>query len=160
MFIFFCITFFSLFFAMSLCYLSEADCVRIVTLLKENNNQRYVANCFGISQSVASRIFSQFWETGSYHRRSDQGCLRETSNRNDRAIVQQAVQNRLYLHVLPLTILIMIDDVRSRLHDKKSFKKSRITRSSTSAGSIPYMPSSSPAIKLCLFFDQQATKTM
>ncbi|EFN65842.1 hypothetical protein EAG_07673, partial [Camponotus floridanus] len=49
--------------------LSEADCARIVTLLEENNSQRYVANRFGISQSVVSQIYSRFRETGSYYKR-------------------------------------------------------------------------------------------
>lgn len=79
---------------MPLRHLSETDCARIVTLLEENNSQRYVANRFGISQSVVSRIYSRFRETGSYHRRPGQGRPRETSNRDDRAIVRQAVQNR------------------------------------------------------------------
>jgi len=36
---------------------SPKDCVHIVTLLEENHNQQYVANCFGVSPSIINQIF-------------------------------------------------------------------------------------------------------
>ncbi|EZA62196.1 Spondin-2 [Ooceraea biroi] len=95
--------------------------------------QRYVANQFGVSPSVINRIYSRFRETGSYHRRPGQGRSRETSAREDR-MIRQVTQNRF---VCTRRIAGNINYSRqhpiSGFNDKKSFERSGIARSSTSA---------------------------
>jgi len=67
-------------------HLNENQVAQVIALL-ESASQRYVANKFNVSQSVVSRAWTRYEDTGHYRRRRGQGCRRVTSAREDRNIV-------------------------------------------------------------------------
>ena len=75
-------------------HLSEPDTARIVQLLEDGQSQRQVAMRFEISQSVVSRIWTRFRETGRYTRRPGQGRHRMTTPQEDRYLRIIARRNR------------------------------------------------------------------
>ena len=75
-------------------HLSEPDTARIVQLLEDGQSQRQVAMRFEISQSVVSRIWTRFRETGRYTQRPGQGRHRMTTPQEDRYLRIIARRNR------------------------------------------------------------------
>jgi len=75
-------------------HLSENQVAQVIVLLEEGRSQRYVANRFHVSQSVVSRAWARYQETGHYQRRRGQGRRRVTSIREDRRIVNMALTER------------------------------------------------------------------
>lgn len=74
--------------------LSQTDSVRIVTLLQEGHTQRQVAEHMGVAQSVVSRAWTRFRETGQHQRRPGQGRRRCTTAHDDRYLTMLALRNR------------------------------------------------------------------
>ncbi|GFW69730.1 transposable element Tcb2 transposase [Trichonephila clavipes] len=62
--------------------------------LEEGQTQAEVAQAIGVSQSVISRIWNRFLETGSAGRRPGQGRRRTTTPNEDRYLVLTAWRHR------------------------------------------------------------------
>lgn len=75
-------------------HLNENQVAQVIALLESGRSQRYVANRFNVSQSVVSRAWTRYQDTGHYRRRRGQGRRRVTSAREDRNIVNMAVRER------------------------------------------------------------------
>ncbi|GFX76644.1 hypothetical protein TNCV_3163621 [Trichonephila clavipes] len=58
--------------------LTDTETWRVVGRLEGGQTQIEVAQAIGVSQSVISRIWNRFLETGSADRRPGQGCRRST----------------------------------------------------------------------------------
>ncbi|GFX11036.1 hypothetical protein TNCV_512961 [Trichonephila clavipes] len=68
-------------------HLSDSEAWRVVGKLEGGQTQAEVAQAIGVSQSVISRIWSRFLETGSAGRRPEQGRRRATMPNEDRYLV-------------------------------------------------------------------------
>jgi transposase len=75
-------------------HLSEIGVVKLVTLLQEGHSQQEVARRLGVSQSVVSRAWRRYRETGIYHRRQGQGRKRKTTYAEDRLLGISAKRKR------------------------------------------------------------------
>jgi transposase len=75
-------------------HLSEIGVVKLVTLLQEGHSQQEVARRLGVSQSVVSRAWRRYRETGIYHRRQGQGRKRKTTYAEDRLLRISAKRKR------------------------------------------------------------------
>lgn len=75
-------------------HLNENQVAQVIALLEDGRSQRYVANRFNVSQSVVSRAWTRYQDTGLYRRRRGQGRRRVTSAREDRNIVNMVVRER------------------------------------------------------------------
>ncbi|GFU52162.1 transposable element Tcb2 transposase [Trichonephila clavipes] len=67
---------------------------RVVGRLEEGQTQAEVAQAIGVSQSVISRIWNRFLETGSAGRRPGQGRRRATTPNENRYLVLTARRHR------------------------------------------------------------------
>ncbi|GFT12872.1 transposable element Tcb2 transposase [Trichonephila clavipes] len=67
---------------------------RVVGRLEGDQTQAEVAQAIGVSQSVISRIWNRFLETGSAGRRPGQGCRWATTPNEDRYLVLTARRHR------------------------------------------------------------------
>ncbi|GFX67437.1 transposable element Tcb2 transposase [Trichonephila clavipes] len=67
---------------------------RLVGMLEGGQTQAEVAQAIGVSQSVISRIWNRFLETGSAGRRPEQGRRRATTTNEDRYLVLTARRHR------------------------------------------------------------------
>ncbi|GFU41199.1 transposable element Tcb2 transposase [Trichonephila clavipes] len=67
---------------------------RVVGNLEGGQTQAEVAQAIGVSQSVISRIWNRFLETGSADRRPGQGRRRATMPNEDRYLVLTARRHR------------------------------------------------------------------
>ncbi|GFV69983.1 hypothetical protein TNCV_248981 [Trichonephila clavipes] len=65
-------------------HLTDSETWRVVGKLEEVKTQAEVAQAIGVSQSVISRIWNRFLETGSAGRRPGQGRRRATTHNEDR----------------------------------------------------------------------------
>jgi transposase len=74
--------------------LSEIGVVKLVTLLQEGHSEQEVARRLGVSQSVVSRAWRRYRETGIYHRRQGQGRKRKTTYAEDRLLRISAKRKR------------------------------------------------------------------
>ncbi|GFV98998.1 transposable element Tcb2 transposase [Trichonephila clavipes] len=96
---------------------------RVVGRLEGGQTQAQVAQAIGVSQSVISRIWNPFLETGSAGRRPGQGRRRATMPNEDRYLVLTARRHRnmnvtlLQKHLRSATgTTVSTQTVRNRLH--------------------------------------------
>ncbi|GFW22822.1 uncharacterized protein TNCV_2380371 [Trichonephila clavipes] len=74
--------------------LTDSEAWRVVGRLEGGQTQAEVAQAIGVSQSVISRIWNRFLETGSAGRRPGQGRRRATTPNEDRYLVLTARRHR------------------------------------------------------------------
>ncbi|GFW47567.1 transposable element Tcb2 transposase [Trichonephila clavipes] len=102
-------------------HLTDSDAWR-VGRLEGGQTQAAVAQAIGVSQSVISRIWNRFLETGSVGRRPGQGRRRATTPNEDRYLVLTAWRHRnmnatLQQHLRSATgTTVSTQTVRNRLH--------------------------------------------
>ncbi|GFU86436.1 transposable element Tcb2 transposase [Trichonephila clavipes] len=75
-------------------HLTDSEAWRVVGRLEEGQIQVEVAQAIGVSQSVISRIWNRFLETGSAGRRPGQGRIWATTPNEDRYLVLTARRHR------------------------------------------------------------------
>ncbi|GFV20687.1 transposable element Tcb2 transposase [Trichonephila clavipes] len=104
-------------------HLTDSEAWRIVGRLEGAQTQAEVAQAIGVSQSVISRIWNRFLETGSAGRRPGQGRRRVTTPNEDRYLVLTARRHRninatlLQQHLRSATgTTVSTQTVRNRLH--------------------------------------------
>ncbi|GFW21247.1 transposable element Tcb2 transposase [Trichonephila clavipes] len=107
-------------------HLTDSEAWRVVGRLEEVLTQAEVAQAIGVSQSVISRIWNRFLETGSAGRRLEQGRRRATTPNEDRYLVLTAQRHRnmnatlLQQHLRSATgTTVSTQTVRNRLHDSR-----------------------------------------
>ncbi|GFT09421.1 HTH_Tnp_Tc3_2 domain-containing protein [Trichonephila clavipes] len=71
-------------------HLTNSEAWRVVGRLERGQTQAEVAQAIGVFQSVISRIWNRFLETGSAGRRPGQGRRRATTPNEDRYLVLTA----------------------------------------------------------------------
>ncbi|GFW33406.1 transposable element Tcb2 transposase [Trichonephila clavipes] len=103
--------------------LTDSKAWRVVGRLERGQTQAEVAQAIGVSQSVISRIWNRFLDTGSTSRRPGQGRRRATTPNEDRYLVLTARRDRnmnatlLQQHLRSATgTTVSIQSVRNRLH--------------------------------------------
>ncbi|GFW65737.1 transposable element Tcb2 transposase [Trichonephila clavipes] len=103
--------------------LTVSEAWRVVGRLEGGRTQAEVAQAIGVSQSVISRIWNRFLETGSACRRPGQGRRRATTPNEDRYLVLTAQRHQnmnatlLQQHFRSATgTTISTQTVRNRLH--------------------------------------------
>ncbi|GFW07034.1 HTH_Tnp_Tc3_2 domain-containing protein [Trichonephila clavipes] len=74
--------------------LTDSEAWRVVGRLEGGQTQAEIAQVIGVSQSLISRIWNRFLETGSAGRRPGQGCRRATTPNEDRYLVLTARRHR------------------------------------------------------------------
>ncbi|GFW11962.1 transposable element Tcb2 transposase [Trichonephila clavipes] len=104
-------------------HLTDSEAWRVVGRLEGGQTQAEVAQAIGVSQSVISRIWNRFLETGSAGRRPRQGRRRATTPNEDRYLVLTARRHRnmnatlLQQHLRSATgTTVSTQIVRNRLH--------------------------------------------
>ncbi|GFW80649.1 transposable element Tcb2 transposase [Trichonephila clavipes] len=104
-------------------HLTDSEAWRVVGRLEEGKTQTEVAQAIGVSQSVISRIWNRFLETGSAGRRPGQGRRRTTTPNEDRYLVLTARRHRnmnatlLQQHLRSATgTMVSTQTVQNRLH--------------------------------------------
>ncbi|GFW41389.1 transposable element Tcb2 transposase [Trichonephila clavipes] len=104
-------------------HLTDLEAWRVVGRLEGGQTYAEVAQAIGVSQSVISRIWNRFLETGSAGRRPGQGRRWATTPNGDRYLVLTARRHRnmnatlLQQHLRSATgTTIYIQTVRNRLH--------------------------------------------
>ncbi|GFY11389.1 HTH_Tnp_Tc3_2 domain-containing protein [Trichonephila clavipes] len=75
-------------------HLTDSEAWRVVGRLEGGQTQAEVAQAIGVSQSVISRIWSRFLETGNAGRRPGHGRRRATMPNEDRYLVLMARRHR------------------------------------------------------------------
>ncbi|GFV60097.1 transposable element Tcb2 transposase [Trichonephila clavipes] len=97
--------------------------LRVVSRLEGGQTQAEVAQAIGVSESVISRIWNRFLETGSVGRRPGQGRRRATTPNEDRYLVLTARRHRnmnatlLQQHLRSASgTMVSTQTVRNRLH--------------------------------------------
>ncbi|GFX55524.1 transposable element Tcb2 transposase [Trichonephila clavipes] len=75
-------------------HLTDSEAWRVVGRLEGGQTQAEVAQAIGVSQSVISRIWNRFLETGSAGRRQAQGRRRATMPNEDRYLALTARRHR------------------------------------------------------------------
>ncbi|GFX74465.1 uncharacterized protein TNCV_3213521 [Trichonephila clavipes] len=75
-------------------HLTDSEAWRVVGRLEGSQTQAELAQIFGLTQSVISRIWNRFLETGSAGRRPGQGRRRATTPNKDRYLVLTAQRHR------------------------------------------------------------------
>ncbi|GFX27334.1 transposable element Tcb2 transposase [Trichonephila clavipes] len=75
-------------------HLTDSEAWRVVGRLEGGQTQAEVAQAIGVSQSVISRIWNRFLESGSAGRRPGQGRRRATTPNEDRYLVLTARRHR------------------------------------------------------------------
>lgn len=97
---------------------------QVVTRLDVGQRQIDIAARFGVSQSVVSRLYDRYRQTGEVAERPGRGRTRVTSARNDRYFVNQTLRSRT-LSALKLrqqlrnmrNVNVSVQTVRNRLND-------------------------------------------
>ncbi|GFW74002.1 transposable element Tcb2 transposase [Trichonephila clavipes] len=104
-------------------HLTDSEAWRVVGRLEGGQTQAEVAQAIGVSQSVISRIWNRFLETGSAGRRPGQGRRWATTPNEDRYLVLTARRHRninailLQQHLRSATgTTVSTQTVRNRLH--------------------------------------------
>ncbi|GFU61885.1 transposable element Tcb2 transposase [Trichonephila clavipes] len=104
-------------------HLTDSEAWRVVGRLEVGQTQAEVAQAIGVSQSVISRIWNRFLETGSAGRRPRQGRRRATMPNEDRYLVLTARRHQnmnatlLQQHLRSATgTTVSTQTVRNRLH--------------------------------------------
>ncbi|GFU25796.1 transposable element Tcb2 transposase [Trichonephila clavipes] len=75
-------------------HLSDSEAWRVVGRLEEGQTHAETVEALGVSQSVISRVWNRFLETGSAGRRPGQGHRRATTPNEDRYLVLTARRHR------------------------------------------------------------------
>ncbi|GFU98410.1 HTH_Tnp_Tc3_2 domain-containing protein [Trichonephila clavipes] len=75
-------------------HITYSEAWRVVGRLEEGQTQAEIAQAIGVSQSVISRIWNRFLETGSADRRPGQDRRRSTTPNEDRYLVLSAQRYR------------------------------------------------------------------
>ncbi|GFV70726.1 transposable element Tcb2 transposase [Trichonephila clavipes] len=104
-------------------HLTDSEAWRVVGRLEGGQTQAEVAQAIGVSQSVISRIWNRFLETGSAGRRPGQGRRRATTPHEEHYLVLTARRHRnmnatlLQQHLRSATgTTVSTQSVRNRLH--------------------------------------------
>ncbi|GFX78874.1 transposable element Tcb2 transposase [Trichonephila clavipes] len=104
-------------------HLTNSEAWRVVGRLEGGQTQVEVAQAIGVSQSVISRIWTLFLETGSAGRRPGQGRKRATTPNEDRYLVLKVRRHRnmnatlLQQHLRSATgTTVSTQTVRNRFH--------------------------------------------
>ncbi|GFS57181.1 transposable element Tcb2 transposase [Trichonephila clavipes] len=104
-------------------HLTNSEAWRVVGRLEGDQTQAEVAHAIGVSQSVISRIWNRFLETGSAGRRPGQGRRQGTTPNEDRYLVLTARRHRnmnatlLQQHLRSATgTTVSTQTVRNRFH--------------------------------------------
>ncbi|GFW38812.1 transposable element Tcb2 transposase [Trichonephila clavipes] len=104
-------------------HLTDSEAWRVVGRLEGGQTQAEVAQAIGVSQSVISRIWNRFLETGNAGRRPRQGRRRATTPNEDRYLVLTARRHRnmnatlLQQHLRSATgTTVSTQTARNRLH--------------------------------------------
>ncbi|GFV72564.1 transposable element Tcb2 transposase [Trichonephila clavipes] len=104
-------------------HLTDSEAWRVVGRLEVVQTQAEAAQAIGMSQSVISRIWNRFFETGSAGRRPGQGRRRTTTPNEDRYLVLTARRHRnmnatlLRQHLSSATgTMVSTQTVRNQLH--------------------------------------------
>ncbi|GFV29282.1 transposable element Tcb2 transposase [Trichonephila clavipes] len=104
-------------------HLTNSEAWRVLGRLEGGQIQTEVAQAIGVSQSVISRIWNRFLETGSAGRRPGKGRRRATTPNEDRYLVLMARRHRnmnatlLQQHLRSATgTTVSTQTVRNRLH--------------------------------------------
>ncbi|GFV58829.1 transposable element Tcb2 transposase [Trichonephila clavipes] len=104
-------------------HLTDSEAWGVVGRLEGGQTQAEVAQAIGVSQSVISRTWKRFLETGSAGRRPGQGRRRATTPNEDRYLVLTARRHRninatlLQQHLRSATgTTVSTQTVRNRLH--------------------------------------------
>ncbi|GFU39795.1 transposable element Tcb2 transposase [Trichonephila clavipes] len=104
-------------------HLTDSEAWRVVGRLDGGQTQAEVVQAMGVSQSVISRIWNHFLETGSEGRRPGQGRRRATTPNEDRYLVLTTRRHRnmnatlLQQHLRSATgTSVSTHNVRNRLH--------------------------------------------
>ncbi|GFW56653.1 transposable element Tcb2 transposase [Trichonephila clavipes] len=104
-------------------HLTHSEAWRVVGRLERGQTKTEVAQAIGVSQSVISRIWNRFLETGSAGRRPGQGRRWATMSNEDRYLVLMARRHRnmnstfLQQHLRSATgTTVSTQTVRNRLH--------------------------------------------
>ncbi|GFV79771.1 transposable element Tcb2 transposase [Trichonephila clavipes] len=107
-------------------HLTNSEAWRVVGRLEGGPTQAEVAQAIGVSQSVISRIWNRFLETGSTGRRQGQDRRRATTPNEDRYLVLTARRHRnmngtlLQQHLRSATeTTVSTQTVRNRLHGSR-----------------------------------------
>ncbi|GFX58156.1 transposable element Tcb2 transposase [Trichonephila clavipes] len=106
-------------------HLTDSGAWRVVGRLEGGQTQAEIAQAIEVSQSVISRIWNRFLETGSAGRRPGQGRRRATTPNKYRYLVLTARRHRnmnatlLLQHLRSATgTTVSTQTVRNRLHDE------------------------------------------
>ncbi|GFV81005.1 hypothetical protein TNCV_2269891 [Trichonephila clavipes] len=75
-------------------HLTDSEASRVVGMLEGGQTQAEVVKPIGVSQSVISRIWNRFLETGGAGRRPGQGRRWATTTNEDRYLVLMAWRHR------------------------------------------------------------------
>jgi transposase len=104
--------------------LSEDEMNKGIGMLEAGGSQRHVANALGVSQSVVSRMLSQFQMTGNVLHGHAGGQERSTTQAQDRFNVLQARRQRFSNATTLLNdfhnatgVRVSTQTVRNRLHN-------------------------------------------
>ncbi|GFU29292.1 transposable element Tcb2 transposase [Trichonephila clavipes] len=104
-------------------HLTDSEAWRVVGRLEGSQTQAEVAQAIGVSQSVISRIWNHFLETGSAGRRPGQGRRRATTPNENLYLVLTARRHRnmnatlLQQHLRSATgTTVSTQTVRNRFH--------------------------------------------
>ena len=101
--------------------LSSNDFAAIIALLQHGNcTQSEVAERFNVSQSVISRAWNRFQETGSADIRHGGGRLRVTTRREDHYLITVARRNRVFSAPrlrAETGVNVSLATIRRRLHE-------------------------------------------
>ncbi|GFX36563.1 HTH_Tnp_Tc3_2 domain-containing protein [Trichonephila clavipes] len=104
-------------------HLTDSEAWRVVGRLERGQTQAEVAQAIGVSQSVISRIWNRFLETGSAGRRPGQGRRRATMPNKDRYLVLTTRRHRnmnatlLQQHLRSVTgTTVSTQTVQNRFH--------------------------------------------
>ncbi|GFY16216.1 transposable element Tcb2 transposase [Trichonephila clavipes] len=104
-------------------HVTDSEAWTVVGRLEGGQTQAEVVQAFGVSQSVISRIWNRFLETGSAVRRPGQGCRRAKMPNEDRYLVLTALRHRkmnatlLQQHLrLATGTTVSTQTVQNRLH--------------------------------------------
>ncbi|GFV03866.1 transposable element Tcb2 transposase [Trichonephila clavipes] len=104
-------------------HLTDSEAWRVVSRLEGGQTQAEVEKAIGVSQSVISRIWNRFLETGSAGRRPGQGRRLATTPNEDRYLVLTARRHRnmnatlLQQHLRSATgTTVSIQIIRNRLY--------------------------------------------
>lgn len=132
-------------------HLSAIEVARVVSLLQQGYSQVEVAAAMEVSQSVISRAFARFNESGDYNHRLNRGRQRITTERDDRAIVREVrrhptVHSHSSVSKSPTTISTT---THFSFNSSKSLSRARTTCSMSKSGTYAQFETSSKPIGLC-----------